>query len=269
MARILGLLNRMQRLGVVAKVVVVICVSSGATACSTDEASDLSSLQTLADQALLGKPEWIALEEKVTRCMREEGFSYFPVPFVEPSDVEKYLTIPMSRKQLDTRRTTGYGVSERQRVIVETQSDVGNNPYIKTLSPTEQVRYTEALSGDRRSGKPGKCTKPLSSNGLTRLERPLKVAQEAKKRFTSNKSVREIGLEWKQCMSREGFTNFGMPWEINLGEIVDVMGSGYERALSDELAVARADVGCLSPRFDELNQIRQKSELEAEQVIPT
>jgi hypothetical protein len=250
------------------RVLLIVIFVSGLTACGSDPANDSASSQTLAEQALIEKPEWDAVEENVMRCMKQEGFKYFPVPFVQPSDVEKYLTIPMSLNEMKRRRSLGYGVAERQRLIIETQSEMGNNPYIQSLSAADQVRYSEALSGDRRSGKAGKCMFLLSASGIIRLERPSKVAQEAKKRFTSNEVVRSLGLEWQTCMSNEGFANFGMPWEITLGEIVDVMGAGYEQAFSDELAIARADVDCLTPLFDELHRLREKAELEADEAIP-
>jgi hypothetical protein len=251
-----------------ARLVTVAAVAASLAGCSAAPAKREPRLLLLADEAVIGKTEWQAREQNLVSCMKREGFTYFPVPFAVPSTVDRYLSIPMSKRELVVRRAKGYGVAERQRFIVETQKLNKNFVYLQSLAAADGLRYSKLLIGDIASGAPGKCRVPMTSGQMARMSRPLMVAEESKVRFATNDVARSLGLNWKKCMSSKGFAEFGMPWELNLGEEVDVLGDGYEKALSQELAIAKADADCLSPHFDELNRIREKAELAAEQNVP-
>jgi hypothetical protein len=254
--------TRKKRAGHVANVLFAACLAG-----CTSTGAHTESSQSLADQALFGPIEWQASEERSARCMRKEGFKYFPVPFVNNNALDKYLTIPMSRQELDLRRRVGYGVAERQRKIVASQTNDKNALYVGSLSEAESKRYTVLLLGDLIGGKQGVCRKPATSAELARLRRPLRLSQEARSRFVADSEVTAIGVKWKQCMSKRGYSGFQTPWDLKLGELVDVLSDGYQEALSKELAIARADSDCLSRFFEKLNRKRKEAERAGERAI--
>jgi hypothetical protein len=245
----------------------VIVLSLGLVGCSSPPKAQTGSTQSLAERASLGPTEWKAIEETTKTCLAQQGFKYFAIAYVKPNSLDRYLTLPMSRDELLGRRRAAYGVAERQRSIVETQQDDANSLYVRTLSGPESKRYTALLLGDL--SKPGSetCRKPLTKHQMTRMDRPIRIARDAKKRFVADQSVRSLGVVWKNCMSERGFTDLNYPWELKLGEKVDVMRQGFETALSEELTIARADVDCLSPIFDKLDRLRKKYEVLAEEKV--
>jgi hypothetical protein len=209
--------------------------------------------------ALDASPREIAesfkLQQSFTvKCIRAEGFKYVPLPPTLVTLSQRYLDFSFSIEEAARREKSGYGIVDQQKASIAYGNSNPNQAYEKTLSESDAERYRKLVSGETSCPRP----KPTKLQTL-RANRTHAV----RSRFTTDKRALETDKEWTGCMKKAGFLSPGQFWDAPQGareSITFLLFSTEEKARSQEMAFAKADVHCFAPFLESMNELRLKIE---------
>lgn len=194
----------------------------------------------------LDESDFTAVEELVAACMKDEGFEYYPRPYV-PSDTAiadwtgGALALPVLPADRADVEKYGYGTDdveagEAARVAAEVVDE--NNVYLDSLEPAAQEAYLEAMGGtsDTDLGCHGDATlEVLGAQPDTDLaDEYTELVGEMMRLVTYGvgQDPRGVALvdEWTGCMADAGYDVTKPPGDPELGWPSGPM-QAYDRAI--------------------------------------
>lgn len=194
----------------------------------------------------LDEADFAAVEELVSACMKDEGFEYYPRPYV-PADTSiadwtgGALTLPVLPADRGDVEKYGYGTDdvealEAARIAAEAVDE--NNVYLDGLEPPAQEAYLVAMGGtsDTDRGCYGDATlEVLGEDADADLgEAYTELVGEMMRLVTYgvDQDPRGVALvdEWTQCMADAGYDVTKPPGDPELGWPAGPM-QAYDRAI--------------------------------------
>lgn len=237
-----------------------------------------------------------AREMVVASCMKERGFDYEPVPYVE--DSERRSTPRYQHGNLEIASAAGYGIADSVELGNSELPVNPNERIVQKLEPNAQRAWDTALRGDTSKKPDIEEVKRKKSMGvatgtdgsaivwdrdscLTRAQREIQgddqkvmqlifdahaAANEVYRKTEADDSYRTALARWRRCMEREG-----LPYE-RPGSAAEALGRDFREgriAPRDlrmrEIEVASADSSCYLEA--ELGEARAEAQARAEQEV--
>jgi len=169
-------------------------------------------------------------EANLAQCMKDRGFTYYPVPWVQPEVMPGFFpqgdrvwlpSLPDTREE--TARS-GYGVLAAVYYPPHSEEIVKNVEYRDSLAPPAQAEYDLALVGGNPYGSAPQgaaksCGELLEEEQVTADESNPSIKEMFKNQYQDlvmdlkdlpsdvmeDSRIMELSLLWSDCMSHRGY----------------------------------------------------------------
>jgi len=241
------------------------------------------------------------VEELVAACMADEGFEYLPV---DHSQNMSFMDDMEERNTEEWVAANGWGMVQTEEEMKEQQAEAEefvdpNQPYVQSLSPSEQEAYFATLYGAPPSeeemtedgaveynwedgGCQGAANHEVQGDSYWEDERFAGLVEDMNalwQDLPKQPEIVELNRQWSECMADAGHPDFELRWDAQTS-ISDEMNAFWEgqenpegpgadelKALKEkEIELALADFRCAKKLDYDTTQFRAQFALE-EQFI--